>query len=331
MRVRDAFRARLDAFHEARQHPRRRGWSPRPPTGNRVLVTGWFSWSDGAATAGDLLARDVACRWLDEAGRDFDVANAPAFGDGVDWRQVDPAEYSDVVFVCGPVEAGRRIDYLLQQFGGSRWTGLDVTMLRPLETWNPFDVLIERDSSATARPDLAFVAQSDALPLVGVVLVEPYWPEYPDRDRQPQAREAVSRLLASRPAVRVAIDTQLPANETGLRSAAEVQSAIARMDVVVTTRLHGLVLALKHGVPAIALDPVAGGAKITQQAAAVGWPTVFSSGEFRDDELKTAFDFCLTEEARQLAAECATHAKFALDEARRQFLDSFDRRGTSAV
>jgi hypothetical protein len=331
MRVRDAVRWRLDALREARQHPRRRRWSPRPPTENRVLVTGWFSWSDGAATAGDLLARDVACRWLDEAGRDFDVANAPEFGGGVDWRQVDPARYSDAVFVCGPVEAGRRIDYLLQQFGGSRWTGLDVTMLRPLETWNPFDILIERDSSAAARPDLAFVAQSDSLPLVGVVLVEPYWPEYPERDRQPQAREAVSQLLASRPAVRVQIDTQLPVNETGMRSAAEVESAIARMDIVVTTRLHGLVLALKHGVPALALDPVAGGAKITRQAAAVGWPMVLSTGEFHDDELKAAFDFCLTQEARQLAAECAARATAALEGTRRQFLDSFDRRRTSAV
>ena len=76
--------------------------------GDRVLVTGWFSWPDDSVTAGDLRARDVTCRWLDEAGRDYDVASAPEFGDGVDWRGVDPARYSDAVFVCGPVESGRR-------------------------------------------------------------------------------------------------------------------------------------------------------------------------------------------------------------------------------
>lgn len=32
---------------------------------------------------------------------------------------------------------------------------------------------------------------------------------------------------------------------------------LRRLDVVVTTRLHGLVLALKNGVPALAVDPVA--------------------------------------------------------------------------
>jgi hypothetical protein len=291
-----------------------------------VLVTGWFSWSDECVTAGDLLARDVTCRWLREAGREYDVANAPEFGDGIDWRLVDPTRYSDAIFVCGPVEAGRRLDYLRQQFGGSRWIGLNVTMLRPLDTWNPFDLLLERDSSVTARPDLAFVAEPEAVPLVGVVLVEPYGPEYPERDRQAEARDAVSRLLYARPAVRVNIDTRLKANESGLRSTAEVESAIARMDAVVTTRLHGLVLALKHGVPALAIDPVVGGAKVSQQAAAVGWPVVKADVELDQRDLDAALDYCLTDEARQLAQECAARGGAALAVARQQFVDALGRR-----
>jgi Polysaccharide pyruvyl transferase len=49
---------------------------------------------------------------------------------------------------------------------------------------------------------------------------------------------------------------------------------IARADVVVTTRLHGLVLALTQGMPVLAVDPVAGGAKVATQAAAWGWPVL---------------------------------------------------------
>ena len=33
---------------------------------------------------------------------------------------------------------------------------------------------------------------------------------------------------------------------------------VSRLEVVVTTRLHGLVLALRAGVPALAIDPAAG-------------------------------------------------------------------------
>jgi hypothetical protein len=294
------------------------------------LVAGWFSWSAESVTAGDLLARDVTCRWLEEAGRDYDVANAPEFGEGVDWRRVDPSRYSEAIFVCGPVEAGRALNYLLQRFGGSRWTGLNVTMLRPLESWKPFDLLIERDSAARTRPDLAFVADHDAVPLIGVVLVEPYRPEYPDRDRQSEARDAVEALFASRPAVRIDIDTRLKANESGLGSPAEVESAIARMDAVVTTRLHGLVLALKHGVPALAIDPVAGGAKISQQAEAVGWPVVRTADALDPADLNEALDYCLTDEARELARECAARARTAVEDLRCDFEAAFRAKTDSA-
>jgi hypothetical protein len=42
----------------------------------KVLVAGWFSFEKGAATAGDLLARDVVCEWLESAGFAYDVALA---------------------------------------------------------------------------------------------------------------------------------------------------------------------------------------------------------------------------------------------------------------
>ena len=34
------------------------------------------------------------------------------------------------------------------------------------------------------------------------------------------------------------------------------------MDAVVTTRLHGTVLAIKNGVPPVVIDPIAGGRKV---------------------------------------------------------------------
>lgn len=56
------------------------------------------------------------------------------------------------------------------------------------------------------------------------------------------------------------LDTRL-AHEDWRRCATPDQfvTVLSRMDVVVTTRLHGLVLALKCGVPVLAVDPVAGG------------------------------------------------------------------------
>jgi hypothetical protein len=41
-----------------------------------------------------------------------------------------------------------------------------------------------------------------------------------------------------------------------------------RVDVLLTNPLHGLVYALHNGVPTIAVDPVAGAAKLAAQARA---------------------------------------------------------------
>jgi hypothetical protein len=284
----------------------------------RALVAGWFSFEQMGATAGDLLARDVACRWLDEAGWAYDVAHAPPFAGGVDWRSVDPARYSELIFVCGPFGNGPPLTELLERFAGTRLIGVDLTLLEALETWDPFDLLLERDSSRTTRPDVSFLSDAPLVPVVGLCLIHPQ-PEYGERDAHERANASLRRLLAGRDAAAVEIDTRLDENATGLRTPAQVESLLARMDVVLTTRLHGMVLALKRGVPAVVVDPVAGGAKITRQAETIGWPYVFGA-DAADAELSAALDECLAAAARDRARECAERARARLAEARAAFL-----------
>jgi hypothetical protein len=109
-------------------------------------------------------------------------------------------------------------------------------------------------------------------------------------------------------------------NNAGLRTAAEVEALLARMDVVVTTRLHGLVLALKNGVPALALDPIRGGAKMARQAATLGWPHVLAVEEADAASMASAFERCLTPEARELAAACARRGREGVNAVRDRLL-----------
>jgi SAM-dependent methyltransferase len=280
----------------------------------KVLVAGWFSFEQGHATAGDLLARDLVCRWLDGAEVPFDVANDPPF-EGLNWRTLNAEDYTDVVFVCGPFQMGDLEAEFLAKFASCRLFGLDLTMLVPLDRWNPFDFLIERDSSASSNPDITFLSSRPKVPVVGVCLVEPY-----EGAMDGVAHAAIRRLLGATEAAVVEIDTRLDANGTGLRTAAEVESLLARMDVVVTTRLHGTVLSLKNGVPVVAIDPEAGGAKIRRQAETIGWPVVFNVDEVTDEGLREAFQFCLTEEARSKARTCAEQASRRVEAIQDEFL-----------
>ena len=188
------------------------------------------------------------------------------YGGGVNWRTVDPARYSQVVFVCGPFARGEQMELaLIRRFEGCRMIGLNLSMLESMSAWNPFDVALERDSPTTAHPDIVFAASSAVTPVVGVCRIERH--DGADTDI---ADAAINRLTASLDVAVLPIDTRVDINATGLRTPAQIESMIARVDVLITTRLHGLVLALKNGVPAIAIDPKPGGGKITKQARAIG-------------------------------------------------------------
>jgi hypothetical protein len=192
---------------------------------------------------------------------------------------------------------------------------MNLSMKVPLEEWNPFDFLIERDSSAGANPDISFLSHQAHVPVVGVCLVEHY-----EGAPVEEANIAIQRLLNSREISVVEIDTRLDANTTGLQTPMEIESLLARMDAVVTTRLHGTVLSLKNGVPVLAIDPEVGGAKIRRQAEMIGWPVIFNVDELTDGALQEALDFCLTEAARTKARECRERAVRMAERAQDRFI-----------
>jgi hypothetical protein len=289
-----------------------------------VLVAGWFSFEHMGNTAGDMIACDVVTSWLHEAGVSHEVAVAAAFSykNKVDINAVNPASFTDVVFVCGPFANGRPITDLLKRFGACRLTGINVSVLESLDSWNPFSLLFERDSSRAANPDITFIAPKPKVPVVGIILAHKQ-KEYGNAALHEKANEFIGNLINSREMSVVRIDTALENNKGGLRTPGEIESIIARMDVVVTTRLHGTVLALKNGVPVIAIDPIANGAKIARQVATFGWPVLLQTDLVKDGDLLNAFDYCLTAEAKSKAIECAQIATQMVRQTKQDFIRNF--------
>jgi hypothetical protein len=281
----------------------------------KALVVGWFSYENSDFTAGDALACDLVCEWLASAGFSWDVALAPPARGGVGLWRVEPEQYSHVVFVCGPFMQNAWEAQLFGRFANSCIVGVNLSLPVPLEVWNPFDYLLERDSSETARPDMTFLSCRPHVPVVGVCLVEPY-----DGALVAVADAAVEKLIASRELAIVRIDTRLDVNATGLRTRAEVESLLARMDAVVTTRLHGMVLSLKNGVPALVIDPEPAGTRIRRQAETIGWPAIFSAEAIDTESLRQALDYCLSTAARTKARECSNRAVAKVETMRRSFI-----------
>lgn len=288
----------------------------------RALLAGWFSFEEMGATAGDLMVCDVVSTWLDDWGVPFDVARAAPFNGGVRLDSADPADYTHFVFLCGPCGNGPPIAAVLERFAHCRRVGVDLSMLEPLETWNPFDLLLERDSNQATRPDLALLGKAAWPPIVGLVLVHPQ-AEYGSAARHSEVEHVIRSFLAGVEAAIVPIDTRLDCNATGLRSASEVESLIARTDIVVTTRLHGLVLALKNGVPAIAIDPIAGGAKVAAQARSLGWPAVLEAKGLDVGALAQLWEWCRTDQAGETVRACHQRGSRRLSDVRQTLRDEF--------
>jgi hypothetical protein len=289
----------------------------------RALVAGWFSYPDGHATAGDLLASDVLCEWLTDLRIDHVVATAPPFTDGPSLSSLSPDDFTHAFFVCGPWQRSNLEADFVSRFAGCRLIGIDVSLDDPPGDWRPFDLLIERDSIDRTNPDLVFASRNPLPPVIGVCLVE----AHPGADTE-RAHEAVQRLLAKRELACIPIDTRLDSNGTKLRTKGEVEAVIGRMDALVTTRLHGVVLSLKNGVPALAIDAVRGSGKIKRQCTRIGWPYVLTLDELTDEALDRMLADALSRDARDLARGCAERAISDLDAVRGELSAGLGEGGT---
>jgi len=275
----------------------------------RVLVTGWYSFLHGEATAGDVLAGDAVTATLNSLGLAYDVAWSPGFRPGaLHLEDADPAAYDAVVFACGPLHADQPapdvpsplLD-LHRRFARCRRIAVGVSVPDPSDpAVTGFDVVLPRDSTGgTPQADLALAApEPDAVPVVGVILTDGQH-EYGVRRRHHSVAETLTGWLHGLDVARLPLDTRLDTRDWRLAATpGQLRSVLTRLDVIVTTRLHGLVLGLQAGVPVLAVDPVDGGAKVTAQGRALDWPAVLPADGLSDGALAQWWRWCLSPHGR---------------------------------
>jgi hypothetical protein len=285
-------------------------WVGAGPEGRRkLLLTGWFSFLHGEVTAGDELALDRVRDVLEGADIAHDVAWSPGFRpDALHLDDVRPEEYSHLVFVCGPLH-GEQVEELHRRFAHCVRVAVGTSVVAPdSPAVTGFHRVLARDAS-DVEPGRDLAARAPALPprpVVGVVLTHGQH-EYGRQRLHQQVAGQVTDWLLDKDCARLELDTRLDTRDWRLcATPAQLESVFARLDLVVTDRLHGLVLALRAGVPALAVDPVEGGAKVTAQARACDWPALVPGERLSRGELDRWWHWCLTSgqvTARQLAAE----------------------------
>ncbi|ARQ67804.1 polysaccharide pyruvyl transferase family protein [Streptomyces marincola] len=283
----------------------------------RTLLTGWFSFVNGEATAGDVLALDRVRQVLDAAGVPYDVAWSPGFRpDGLSLERAEPRDYTRLVFICGPVH-GPQPAGLHERFAHCRRIAVGTSVVDPDDpAVTGFHVVLARDGAGREPvADLSLRApRRTPVPVVGVLLTRGQH-EYGERRLHGAVAETVTRWLAGSRCAPVVLESRLDRSD-GLLCGTPDQflAVLGRLDALVTDRLHGLVLGLRAGVPPIAVDPVAGGAKVTAQARACRWPAVVPAERLDDRRLEVWLTWCL-ERGRQVARRRAAQLAAAPDPA----------------
>lgn len=242
------------------------------------------------------------------------------------YEDVDPNRFSHLVFVCGPL-AGEPIVAMHARFAHCVRIAVGVSIVdRKGPAANGFHAVAPRDGGEGAPTrDLSSVAPSSSLSVVGVLLTDGQR-EYGNKRQHPKVRRTILDCLdgdGSGFGRRVAVlplDTRLdPYDWKSSTSSEQFEAILRRTDAVLTMRLHGMVLALRNGVPAVAVDPIAGGAKVSAQAAAWNWPGVLSPESLSAGAIAEMVQWALSKEARECAAAAAVAA------GNEQHLDSLAR------
>ncbi|RKS04618.1 polysaccharide pyruvyl transferase [Nocardiopsis sp. Huas11] len=278
----------------------------------RVVLAGWFSFLHGEATAGDVGAAEAVSAEIGAHGIAHDIVWSPHFRSrGPTLEEVDPAAYSHLVFVCGPA-AGEQVTELHRRFADCTRIAVGVSAVDPTDpALRGFHAVLPRDAPGREpHRDLAADAPAPAqVPVVGVTAA-PGQPEYRDRAAHARVHRALADWLVAKDCARVPLDTRLDAVDwLHCARPGQFDALVGRMDLVVTTRLHGLVLALRNGVPAVAVDPVVGGAKVAAQGRVWDWPVLTLDGPDAapdPDRLDRLWRWCLAEGRAQARARAHT-------------------------
>jgi hypothetical protein len=199
---------------------------------------------------------------------------------------VKPAEVSTLVFVCGPVVgSSKEFNEMISRFSSAKKIAIGVSIL-PRDSrhyWNPFDVVIPRDGASPAWGDIApaytygrMDAKTETAPreYVGLCL-RGQQSEYGKQNCLFNEANQLANALAKKSKLPVQLlDTKL---HNDPKRSEQIMEYFGRCKFVITTRMHGGVLALCDGIPALGIDQISGGAKLHAVLSTVGWPYVLKA------------------------------------------------------
>ncbi|MER9327585.1 capsular polysaccharide synthesis protein [Mesorhizobium sp. M0488] len=287
----------------------------QPSSGRHTVVTDakaqpillcWYGSLKDNGTIGDLYAVQSVAARMKALGLNFrHLTASPAFeisGERVSLDEIDGSDYATLVFVCGPVIKDHPIvETVICRFPSIRKIGVSISLFdqNHINYAQPFDVALAREGGGRRFEDVAILApwrptptrvRGSNVPLVVGLVLRGEQGEYGlqnslhDRTSALTAR-VLDTLAANYQVKTVEIEHHL--TRSG-RAPVEIEALYSSCDLVLTSRFHGAILAMRNEVPFIAIDQIRGGGKLTSLLSASGWPFVYQIEHAKEDVVARA-------------------------------------------
>jgi hypothetical protein len=283
-------------------------------------------------TIGDIMAVYNVALKLKQYGIDFDIAyqnhHLLDFNHFcVDIRQIIPNNYSDLLYVCGPISHTAK--KLSEIFIKQKRTAIGVSAATAIPT-DFFHKVYVRDSQEETNFDLAIadigfphlhINEEKRRPGLAICLVGSQSEYGINNGSNLFAQELAVLLNDINKINKVFVNTLIkPSSKNPLDAELDIQCC----SITLTNRMHGALLSIYHRLPVIAIDQIRHGAKVTRILNKINWP-VFNFFEFEAksfkkliDEYEHGWNMEWMEDSRRLMIE---KSRLALDESMRIFLN----------
>ncbi|TIS62134.1 MAG: hypothetical protein E5W93_05355 [Mesorhizobium sp.] len=266
----------------------------------------WYGSLKNHGTIGDLYAaQSVAARMKAlgvnfkhlTAGTEFEIP-----GERVTIEKIVESNYATLIFVCGPmIKDHPIIETIINRFPSLKKIGVSVSLFAQshINYIQPFDATLAREGSYPRFEDVAILAPQQMTPkrvreptdpvVVGLVLrgeQSEYGSQNSLHDDTSALALRVLHSLATNYQVKT-VEIEHHLTRAG-RKPFEIEALYSSCDLVLTSRFHGAILAMRNEVPFIAIDQIRGGGKLTSLLSDSGWPFVFRIEHAKGDEVVRA-------------------------------------------
>ncbi|PBB87459.1 MULTISPECIES: capsular polysaccharide synthesis protein [unclassified Mesorhizobium] len=287
----------------------------------------WYGSLKDNGTVGDLYALQSVAGRLKAIGVDFRHLTASSGyeipGERVAPDEVVCSDYATLVFICGPIIKDHPIvDAIIRRFPTARKIGISISLFPAdhISYTQPFDIVLAREGGPRRFEDVAILAPSHIAPqrirssneplVVGLVLrgaQSEYGPDRSLHDRASTLAAHVLNTLATKYQVKT-VEIEHHLTRSG-RSPSEIEDLYLSCDLVLTSRFHGAVLAMRNKVPFIAIDQIRGGGKLTSLLADSGWPFVYQIEQADRDDVAQAARELLQGDKSDLMLDVVEHTR----------------------